>query len=211
MIVLDLFSGSKSVKRALNKNKYKVISLDNIEKYNPDIITDILKWDYKKVNFIPDFIWASPPCNTFTYLNPRAGRDRFTGKANEPQAKHGDKLLNRTFKIIRYFHKKNPYLLFIIENPRAMMRKNHTLKKINRHTVLYCNYGLDVRKPTDLFTNANFLNLNEFNKCPSNKKIVGVITKCSTFERSKVPKKLIKDIIKQFENYYKTKKTKTII
>jgi len=210
MLVLDLFAGSKSVERTLSKNKYNVISLDNVDKYKPDIVVDILKWKYKEVDYVPDFIWASPPCNTFTYLNPRHGREAISGKAVEPQAKLGDRLLFRTFQIIRHFHKKNPYLLFVIENPRAMMRKNNTLKKIDRRTVLYCNYGDNVRKPTDLFTNATFLKLNEYNKCPDGKKIIGVVQRCSSFERSKVPKKLIKSIFTQFERNYKKSKSHTI-
>ncbi len=210
MLVLDLFSGSKSVERTLSKNKYNVIGLDNVEKYKPDILVDILKWKYKDVDYVPDFIWASPPCNTFSYLNRYHGRDGLSGKAIEPQAKLGDRLLFKTFQIIRHFHKKNPYLLFIIENPRAMMRKNSTIKKINRRTVLYCNYGENIRKPTDLFTNANFLELNEYNKCPSGKKIVPMLSLCGTFRRSKVPTKLIKSIFNQFESHYKKSKSSTI-
>ena len=200
MIVLDLFSGSKSVRRALNEEQFEVISLDNVEKYKPDIVIDILKWKYKEVSFVPDFIWASPPCNTFTYVNPKHGRNAFTGKAISPKAKHGDRLLRRTLAIIRYFQKLNPKLLFIIENPRQMMRKSTMLqnKKIDRKTVLYCNYGADVRKSTDLFTNAFFLKLNESNKCPVGKTLRTIRSMSGSYNRSKVPLELIRSIFEQF-------------
>lgn len=211
MLVLDLFSGSKSIENTLSKKKYNVISLDIIKEYKPDIITDILKWKYKKLDIIPDFIWASPPCNTFTYISTKTGRVFLTGIAKSKKAKKGDKILYKTLEIIRYFHKKNPYLLFIIENPRAMMRKNPIMKKLPKRTVMYCNYGHDSKKPTDLFTNATFLKLNEFNKCPKGMELIPIHKKKNAYIRGKVPHKLIKTIFNQFESNYQKRKSLTVL
>ena len=63
-VLLELFSGTGSVGRAAKIFGYDVISLDLKD---ATIITDILEWDYTKLdpNMI-DVIWASPPCTQYS-------------------------------------------------------------------------------------------------------------------------------------------------
>ena len=67
--VLDLFSGTQSVKKALDERwpHWEYTSLDLA---NADINTDIMDWDYQ--NAYPpnhfDIIWASPVCTYFSRL-----------------------------------------------------------------------------------------------------------------------------------------------
>ncbi len=49
--LLELFKGSGSVGKVAKKVGYRVVSVDLDPIYTPDIETDILEWDYKKVNF----------------------------------------------------------------------------------------------------------------------------------------------------------------
>ena len=58
--LLELFSGTGSVGKVANILGYSVISLDLRD---AKIATDILEWDYTKLepNEI-NIIWASPPC-----------------------------------------------------------------------------------------------------------------------------------------------------
>jgi len=58
--VLESFSGSCSVGKVAKLLGYSVVSLDLKD---ANITTDILEWDYTKLepNEI-DIIWASPPC-----------------------------------------------------------------------------------------------------------------------------------------------------
>jgi 23S rRNA G2069 N7-methylase RlmK/C1962 C5-methylase RlmI len=62
MRILELFSGTQSVSKAAKNMGCDVISLDMDFRTKPDIVADILHWDYK--SYQPgqfDLIWASPP------------------------------------------------------------------------------------------------------------------------------------------------------
>ena len=65
-LALDLFSGTGSVKWALEKRGWTVISVDMDPKYEPDVVADIETWKFQK-DFPPtkykfDVIATSPPC-----------------------------------------------------------------------------------------------------------------------------------------------------
>lgn len=192
MKLLELFKGTGSVGKVAKKLGYNVVSLDFEEKYKPDILTDILKWDYKDFP-TPDFIWASPPCNTFSSLAyPLKERNIDNAKPYSDRAKLGTKILHQTLKIISYFLKKNPKLKFCIENPHGMMRKDPKMKDLPMETTKYCLYGDEKYKPTDFWSNYK-LDLKQ-GKCK------GTITVCDaqTIEqRYRMPPKLIKQILLQ--------------
>ena len=70
---LDLFSGSGSVRRTLERHGFKVISLDCDPTTNATIITDILEWDFASA-YPPGYfqiITASPPCTELALHGPR--------------------------------------------------------------------------------------------------------------------------------------------
>lgn len=151
--LLELFKGTGSVGVTAKKMGWKVLSLDNDPTFSPDIVEDVLKWDYKSIP-TPDFIWASPPCTTFSLAAAWVKhRQPGTGKALTEEAKEGDRILRRTLLIIRYFLKKNPNLKFCIENPLGFMRKMKELSSFERYTTSYSAYGFPVSKPTDFWTN----------------------------------------------------------
>ncbi len=159
--LLELFKGSGSVGKVAVKVGYDVVSVDLDPIYTPDIETDILDWDYKNFfkenNFIPDYIWASPPCNTFSPLawsrKPQM-RNIKTAKPISEKAKIGTKILYKTLEIINYFKSKNPDLCYCIENPRGMMRNDkHMINQPYMATTYYCYYGGKKLKPTDFWSN----------------------------------------------------------
>lgn len=202
--LLELFKGTGSVGKVANKMGMNVISLDNMKKYEPDILTDILDWDYKKFHgetgYIPDFIWASPPCNTFSTLAYAfKERDTKTAEPFSERAKIGTKILYKTLQIIQYFMKLNPNLLFVIENPRGMMRLDKKMKRLMRETTLYCLYGDEKRKPTDFFSNIQLDLEDPKQKCPN--KPIPVKYFCLN-QRYAIPSKLIKSILEQLINEY---------
>ena len=71
MRLLELFSGTKSVSKAIEHLYDEIISVDILNKNNPTYCCDILLWDYKQ--YPPgyfDAIWASPPCTAFAEFRP---------------------------------------------------------------------------------------------------------------------------------------------
>ena len=203
--LLELFKGTGSVGKVAKKD-FNVISLDLDPISTPDIETDILKWDYKKfyedTKFLPNFIWASPPCNTFSKLAyPLKERNTETAEPLSERAKLGSQILHKTLEIIDYFKKLNPNLLFVIENPIGMMRKDKKIKKLMLNTTYYCLYEDKRQKHTDFFSNFD-LDLEKPRKCPN--KTVKVVN-LPLNERYKIPPKLIKHIFNQFFKYTKLK------
>jgi hypothetical protein len=107
---------------------------------------------------------------------------------------------------------------YYIENPRAMLRKMHFMKGMDRTTVTYCSYGDTRMKPTDIFSNniRDMFNLNGWQprtmcyngnkKCQHEPAPRGSRTGTQglkgNYERSKVPYELVLDIITQTENKY---------
>ena len=181
---------------------YSIVSIDFDPIYTPTIETDILRWDYEKfykeTKYIPDFIWASPPCNTFSPLAyPLKERNTQTAQPYSKRAKEGTDILHRTLKIIDYFKKLNPNLKFCIENPRGMMRYDPKMKKLYMETTKYCLYG-DVKiKPTNFWSNFNMDLKPTTMKC--NKKTVGVVD-LPLNKRYSIPSKLIKQILIKSKN-----------
>lgn len=203
--LLELFKGTGSVGKVAKKD-FNVISLDLDPISTPDIETDILKWNYKKfykdTQFVPNFIWASPPCNTFSPLAyPLKERNTKTAEPLSDRAKLGTQILHKTLEIIKFFQKINPNLLFVIENPKGMMRNDSKIKKLMLNSTYYCLYGDKRQKHTDFFSNFN-LDLKEPSKCKN--KTVGVVN-LPLNERYKIPPKLIKHIFEQYFKYSKLK------
>jgi hypothetical protein len=59
-LLLELFSGTRSVGCPWREAGHRVISVDIDGRHGADVCEDILTWDYKSLEGIPDVIWASP-------------------------------------------------------------------------------------------------------------------------------------------------------
>ena len=157
MKVLELFAGSRSIGKVCEELGYEVFSSDINPFEGIDYVTDIRKFDKSKVPFIPDVIWASPPCTGFSVA--AIGKNWVKGKEFEPKtdsARLGITIVFYTLDIIEYYLKLNPNLIWYIENPRGKLRKAPFMQpnyRMIRHTVTYCQYGDDRMKPTDIWTN----------------------------------------------------------
>ncbi len=206
--MFELFKGTGSIGKVANKMGFKVVSLDFDPIYTPDIETDILKWDYKKWakenHFYPDYIWASPPCNTFSILAyPFKERNTKTAVPKSARAKEGTAILHRTLEIIEYFQKQNPKMLYTIENPRGMMRHDSKMKQLpNRETTLYCLYGDFKRKPTDFWSNFPMNLIPHTEKCEGKNVVKNIADLPSVEQRYSIPSRLVKKILSTAKESY---------
>ena len=147
MRVLELFSGANESFSTVANEMYnmEVITLDSLRKYEPDIVADILTWDYKKAREelgYFDIIWASPPCRFYSIAR------RVKGTPEE--IAYSNKLVRRAVEIIEYFKPR----YWIIENPQTGRLKDQCiLDGFNYVDVDQCNYGRNSRKRTRLWLN----------------------------------------------------------
>ena len=148
--VLELFCGTKSFSKACLERGWEVTTLDNAKKFDPDILIDIMDWDYKSHPPV-DVFWAGTPCTTFSIASFK--RD----------PKKGNLLAEKTLEILEHFKKLNPNLIWAIENPwSSLLRKQDFMQGIDYKVCDYCQYGFPYRKRTIIFGNI------EWNpkKCP---------------------------------------------
>ena len=151
--VLELFAGSRSIGKAAQELGFDVFSSDINTFPSIDYAVDILDFDVSKVPFVPDIIWASPPCTSYSIA--AISHHRKDGKPTSEFAKKSDKMMHKLHTIIDHFLQLNPSLVYYIENPRGMLRKMTFMRRhMVRHTVTYCQYGDTRMKPTDIWTNT---------------------------------------------------------
>ncbi len=154
MNTTELFSGTKSFSKVMEKNNHSVFTVDFSAQYSPDLICDIRELDYKLLPEKVDILFASPPCTTFSVAS--ISHYWTDGKPKNQKALDGIAILDAAIKVI----KDSSPTWWFIENPRGMMRKviDEIFTKYDivpiRHTVTYCQYGSRIMKPTDIWTNA---------------------------------------------------------
>ena len=93
--MLDLFSGTGSTAAAFRKRGYEVVTLDYDQKFSPDILTDVLAWDFHST-FPPGYfetIAASPPCTEYSIAMTCRARD----------LDMADAIVRRAIDIIGYY------------------------------------------------------------------------------------------------------------
>jgi len=205
--LIELFSGSKTVSSvAENDFGYRVFNVDIEEKYHPALCTDIAAM---RLNQIPDrkqiaVVWCSVPCQFFTVLNIADHWDKITFNRRRyhyipktVQAKKAILLLEKTLWIIR---KLNPDFYFI-ENPRGALRHMPQMNAIPfRYEVSYNDFGFDVYKPTDIFTNCNFLQFPKIKTAVGRSFNGSIKDGKNSFNNSLVPPELIASILKQIDD-----------
>tara|TARA_Y100001963_G_C6637018_1_gene379073 strand:+ start:56 stop:703 length:648 start_codon:yes stop_codon:yes gene_type:complete len=147
MNVLELFAGSCTFSKEAQQMGYKTFTSDYKQFDGVDYVVDILDFDTSKVPFRPDLIWASPPCTSFSVAAQWRHWDKLTPISDS--ARLGISIVTKTIEIIKEL---NP-IYWYIENPRGKLRSLDMMIGLPRTTIWYCKYGLDIAKPTDIWSN----------------------------------------------------------
>tara|TARA_R110002020_G_scaffold131834_1_gene294590 strand:- start:76 stop:741 length:666 start_codon:yes stop_codon:yes gene_type:complete len=213
MNLLELFAGSRSVGVEAERNGLNVFSVDWSAYDNIDLVIDIGELKKNDVPFVPDIVWASPDCTTYSI----AACSTHRTNTKEPKSDYAikcDAVNQHWIGLIGDWLKINPDLVFFIENPRGMLRHMDWMQGFKRHTVWYCKYGDDRAKPTDIWTNSKtwtprpMCRNYKYNKdgeiidrhCHHESARRGAKTgtqgKKGSYNRSKIPQELCQEIIK---------------
>lgn len=151
MKALDLFSGTGSATQPFKDAGWEVTRVELDTSFDADIHANILNITIDDLDGPYDFIWASPPCTTFSVASIST---HWTGNKHhkEPktqQAREAIKLVQHTIQLIQQL---NPPM-WVMENPRGILRTLPIVHGIPRTTITYCQYGDTRMKPTDLWGN----------------------------------------------------------
>ena len=169
--LVELFAGSHSVSKALARFlagtfDVRVLSVDSDPTTNASVVADINRWNYKRdlneflkgqrANDIV-FVHASPPCTAFSRANTTGIRDIEGGSRN----------VKRALKIIKHV---DPHI-WTLENPVGLLKDQPFMRKLDKYmnTTCYCKFGKPFKKPTNIWTNVQNLDLPMCNRetpCP---------------------------------------------
>jgi hypothetical protein len=201
--VLELFAGSKSIGNEAQKLGMQTFSVDWQKFEGIDLAIDIEDLKIENVPFIPNMVWASPDCTTYSVAAISHHREGLNPKSE--YAKKCDKVNQHFLNLINVWLEINPEMVYFIENPRGMLRKMPWMQKLSRHTIWYCQYGDDRAKPTDIWTNSKKWiprpqchngNKNCHHQPAPRGSRNGTQSRKNSYDRSKIPQELCEEILK---------------
>ncbi len=208
--IAEFFAGSRSLGNIADSKGMEVFSIDwqPFDKIN--WVGDVEDMKISDVPFIPDAVWGSPDCTTYTIA--AIYRHRNGTEPKSDYAKKCDKVNQHFLSMIEEWLLINPEMVFFIENPRGMLRKMPFMQKFKRYTIWYCQYGDDRAKPTDIWTNCEDWiprptchngNKNCHHQPSPRGSRTGTQGIKGAYERSKIPTELCNEILSVLEKIKK--------
>jgi len=194
-IFVELFSGSGTIAAAARRVGFRSVTIDIDPRTKPDICLDITNLRRSILPKNVAVVWASPPCTKFSLLqSSRHFESRRVGYRkyyHEPKTNEAIQALWVLSCTLRLICQLNPEIYYI-ENPRGILRHRPELVMVPyRKTVRYSDFGAEIEKPTDIFTNNPKFNPTQ-SKRPKNLKH---LTEIGTVEeRATIPTELAKYI-----------------
>lgn len=159
MVVLELFAGTRSIGKAFEAAGHTVYSVDWDKQFEDiDLYADIgtlTKEDILELcGCVPDVVWMSPDCTSYSIAAIRYHRRKnYETDELDPVSDYAHFCDAVNSHIIDVVVNQLKPKYFFIENPRGGMRKMKFVEGLPRYTVTYCQYGDIRQKPTDIWTN----------------------------------------------------------
>ena len=210
--MLEFFSGSGVMSKSFKKDGWDTVTIDINPDFNPDIADDVYNYlsvDVlkDKIGAIPDVIWASPDCTTYSVASISYHRKKAWNNELMPITDYARYCDEHNRELIRFLKSFNG--LYFIENPIGAMRKMTFMHGIPRYSVTFCQYGDFRQKPTDIWTNHPNP---QFKPCCKRgdpcHETAKRGTKCGSqrlknaYERAIIPTALCEHIVKICNEYY---------
>ena len=158
MKLLELFAGTRSISKAFERRGHETYSVEwNKDFENITLYEDINNLTAERIielcKGVPDIIWASPDCTTYSVaaISHHRTRNEHTGNL-EPKTAYATFCDVTNCHVLDLIRELKPKYYFI-ENPRGGLRKMDFMRGLPRYTVTYCQYGDTRMKPTDIWTN----------------------------------------------------------
>ena len=152
MIIYDFFAGTGSATKAFEDRGHKVVKVELQPKFEADErnVLELQAAEMIAKYGHPDFIWASPPCTTFSVASCPIYWHYVDGvlTVKDDRVYDGIAMVKKAISLIDEI---KPKLGWLIENPRGMLRKLKFMQELPRRTITYCQYGDFRMKPTDLW------------------------------------------------------------
>ena len=218
MKILELFAGTRSIGKEFEAKGHEVYSIE-WDKEHPNIdwyvdIGTITTQDIIDRFGVPDVVWASPDCTSYSIAAISHHRIKENDGNLAPKsdyAKFCDKVNTHVIDMINELLEINPKLIYFIENPRGGMRKMNFMKDLPRYTVTYCQYGDTRMKPTDIWTNhpnpkfkPACKNGDPCHESAPRGSRTGTQRIKNAKDRSRIPKQLCEYIVEICEEYYES-------
>jgi hypothetical protein len=129
MKVLELFAGSRSIGKVADNLGMNVFSVDWEEYENINLSIDIGELKKEDIPFIPDIVWASPDCATYSI----AACSTHRNNSIEPKtdyAKKCDEVNQNFIGLIKEWLKINPDMVFLLRTQEVCSVKCRLCKSL---------------------------------------------------------------------------------
>lgn len=145
MKVLELFAGTRSISKAFEKRGHETYSVEwNKDFENITLYEDINNLTVEKIaelcGGVPEVIWASPDCTTYSIAGISHHRKKNLETGNLDPISDYAKFCDKTNKYVLDLIKEIKPKYYFIENPRRRIKENGLHA---RHPKIY-NYLLSI-------------------------------------------------------------------
>lgn len=123
MIVLELFAGTRSISKAFEKRGHKTYCVEWDKKFNNiDLYKDVNEVTSEEIiklcGGVPDVIWASPDCTTYSISAISKHRKKNKNGNLDPESEYAKFCDKTNIHVLELIKELNPKWFFI-ENPRG--------------------------------------------------------------------------------------------